>query len=164
MTASAKTGLFLLVGCGALLGAVPPAFGDAPRAALKFVSAQDLAAAVATPPSDPFAKEIATDPSATTLIIRRDRSGEVEVHTNVNDIIVVRSGRATVIVGGQVTGNHALKPTEWRGGEIVGGESHELAAGDLLLIPAGVPHQCIVKPGTTFIYSTIKTPSAAAAP
>ena len=159
MTVSAKTGLFLLVACGALLGAVPPAFGEAPRAALKFVSAQDLAAAVATPPSDPFAKEIAADPSATTLIIRRDKSGEVEVRTIINDIFIVRSGRATVIVGGQVKGNHELKPTEWRGGE-----SHELAAGDLLLIPAGVPHQCIVKPGTTFIYFTIKTPSAAAAP
>ena len=164
MTPSVKLGLVGLVTCSALLGAAVASYGDAPKAALKFVSAKDLAAAVAGATADPFVKEIAADPSATTLIIRREKTGEVEVHTALNDILVVESGHATVLVGGEVKGNHELKPTEWRGGEIGGGERHEIAAGDLLLIPAGVPHQCILKPGDSVVYLTIKTPAAAAGP
>ena len=164
MTASAKSGLRFLAAGGTFLGAALSSYGDAPKAALKYVSAKDLAAAVAPATADPFAKEIAADPSATTLVIRREKTGEVEVHTVLNDIFVVESGRATVLVGGEVKGGHELKPTEWRGGEILGVERHEVAAGDLLLIPAGVPHQCILKAGDSIIYLTIKTPSKAAGP
>jgi len=163
MTAPATSALFCLAVCAALAGASPPCLADAPPAVTKYVAAKDLAAAVATANGGLVAREVAADPSATTLIIHRDASGEVEVHTVLNDIFVVESGHATVLVGGHVNGNHAVSPTEWRGGEIVGGERHELAAGDLLLIPAGEPHQCILKPGDTFLYLTIKTPSAAAA-
>ena len=164
MTPSAKSGLRILAVCGAFLGAAPSSYGDAPKAALKYVSAKALAAAVASATADPFVKEIAADPSATTLVIRREKTGEVEVHTVLNDIFVVESGHATVLVGGEVKGTHELKPTEWRGGEILGGERHEVAAGDLLLIPAGVPHQCILKPGDSIVYLTIKTPSKSADP
>lgn len=164
MTSSARSRFLVLAACSALVGAALPAYGDALKAELKYVSAKDLAAAVATTSADAFAKEIAADPSATTLIIHREKTGEVEVHTVLNDIFVVESGHATVLVGGQVKGNHELKATEWRGGEIVGGERHELAAGDLLLIPAGVPHQCILRPGDSFIYLAIKTPATAPAP
>jgi len=162
MTPSARSGLLLLAACSAFLGATPSSYADAPTAGLKYVSAKDLAAAVAGATADPVAKEIAADPSATTLMIRREKTGEVEVHTVLNDILVFETGHATVLVGGQVKGNHELKPTEWRGGEITGGERHEVAAGDLLLIPAGVPHQCILKPGDSVSYLTIKTPSTAA--
>ena len=147
-----------------MLGATLPSYGDAPKSIPKYVSAKDLAAAVAAAPSEPFVKEIAADPSATALLIHRERTGEVEVHTVFNDIIVVESGSATVLLGGQVEGNHEVKPTEWRGGTIVGGERHDLAAGDLLLIPAGVPHQCVLKPGNAVAYLTIKTPSTVTAP
>ncbi len=159
MTATGKSGLPALAASAALLALTQPALADAAKAQLKYVSAQDLRVSAATTADGLIAKEIAADPSATTLIIHRDKSGEVEVHTTLNDIIIVESGRATMLVGGEVKGNHELKPTEWRGGEIVGGERHELAAGDLLLIPAGVPHQCILKSGDSFVYLTIKTPS-----
>ena len=162
MTASAKSRLFSRAACGVLVAAVQPCLADAPKAEIRYVSANDLAAKVATADGGSLAREVAADPSATTLIIRRDKTGEVEVHTLLNDIFVVESGHATVLVGGQVKGNHELELSEWRGGGIVGGERHELAAGDLLLIPAGVPHQCILKPGDTFIYLTIKTPSTRA--
>ena len=74
-----------------------------------------------------------------------------------NDIFVVKSGHATVTLGGRIEHNHEIAPSEWRGGEIIGGAKRELSAGDLLLIPAGVPHQIIVPAVGTFTYFAIKT-------
>lgn len=151
------TGLLL----AAVAGGSAPCFAESPKAELKYVSAKDLAALVADKAKSPIAKQVAADPSATTLMIRRDESGEVEVHAQVNDIIVVASGHATMLVGGQVSGNHEIAPTEWRGGTITGGGRHELAPGDLLLIPAGIPHQCLVASGGSVEYLTVKTPATA---
>jgi mannose-6-phosphate isomerase-like protein (cupin superfamily) len=127
----------------------------------QYFSSAELASGAGHPENGILLRELATDPSATTLIIRRDRIGEFEVHTAINDIFVVESGHATVIVGGLVRGNHEIRPTEWRGGEVTGGEAYELGPGDVLLIAAGLPHRVAPHPGETFIYVTIKTPTKA---
>ena len=45
------------------------------------------------------------------LVLRRTKSGEAEVHDSLNDLFLVRSGRATVTVGGTVTGNRQTSRT-----------------------------------------------------
>jgi mannose-6-phosphate isomerase-like protein (cupin superfamily) len=90
------------------------------------------------------------------LIVRRDADGQVEVHTRLNDEFVVQAGRATVLVGGRVSGNKEIAPGEWRGGTVVGAKSYRLGPGDVLWIPAGAPHQTLVKIGASFTYLAFK--------
>lgn len=121
-----------------------------------FLSASELAAKVKGTTS-PVAYEIPNGTGTQVLMIRRDKTGDVEVHTALNDTIVIESGTGKFRVGGTVTGNHETSPTEWRGGEMAGGREYSLSPGDLLLIPAGVPHQAIVTSGA-LTYVTVKTP------
>lgn len=92
------------------------------------------------------------------VALRRDQSGEVEVHDTVDDLFVVRSGRARVLVGGTVSGNRQVSSGEWRGGTVRGGKSFNLGPGDLLRIPAGQPHQIFPDAGAEFGYLAIKSP------
>ena len=75
-----------------------------------------------------------------------------------NDIYVVKSGHAKITVGGRVTGNREAAPTEWRGGDISGGTNYSLAPGDVVFIPAGVPHKTSVSPKASLTYVLVKTP------
>lgn len=90
--------------------------------------------------------------------IIRDKNGEIEVHDNRNDIIVVQEGRAEVLLGGTVSGGRVTAPGEHRGGTATGAHSQMLAPGDVLFIPAGVPHLInLADPGKRFRYLVVKT-------
>ena len=97
-------------------------------------------------------------PGGNVYIVRRDKNGEAEVHMALNDIFIVKSGHAKITVGGQVAGNRETAPTEWRGGEISGGTDYALAPGDVLFIPAGMPHKVLVPAKASITYVTVKTP------
>jgi len=87
---------------------------------------------------------------------RRVVSGEPEVHDNWIDVAIVQSGRATVLTGGRVDGGRLASAGEHRGGTIVGGTAHTIAAGDMFVIPAGVPHQYQIARGDSVRYLTLK--------
>jgi mannose-6-phosphate isomerase-like protein (cupin superfamily) len=136
--------------------------GDFKRAKVdegQYFSAAQLAAEVAHPVDGLDFKTVSTSPESTILIARRDKTGEVEVHGTLDDILLVESGRATVTVGGRVTGNRQTEANEWRGGEQSGGREYAVAAGDLLLIPAGSPHLVTVAANASFTYLIVKTPA-----
>jgi quercetin dioxygenase-like cupin family protein len=78
---------------------------------------------------------------------RRDAAGEVEVHARDTDIFYVLEGRATVVTGGSVANARTIAPNEQRGASIEGGDTHELGSGDVLVVPAGVPHWFRAVPG-----------------
>ena len=120
------------------------------------VSAAELASRVQSAARG-IAYEIPGVTGRQVLMIRRDETGDAEVHTELDDTIIVESGTAKFRVGGTIMGNHRISPTEWRGGTMTGWREYTVAAGDLLLIPAGVPHQAIVTSGA-FSYLAIKTP------
>ena len=90
------------------------------------------------------------------LVLRRNQTGEAEIHDAFDDVFVVRAGRASVRLGGTVAGNRQAAPGEWRGGTLTGGNVVELASGDVLWIPAGLPHQVIVPAGGDFTYLAFK--------
>jgi mannose-6-phosphate isomerase-like protein (cupin superfamily) len=123
-----------------------------------FVSAAELASKVHSA-SHQAVYEIPSLTGRQVLMIRRDETGDAEVHTQLDDTIIIERGTARFRVGGTITGNHEIGPTEWRGGTMTGWREYTLSAGDLLLIPAGVPHQAIVTSGTV-LYLTIKTQHA----
>lgn len=86
---------------------------------------------------------------------RRDGPGEVEFHENVIDIMHVVEGTATVVTGGALLDPRGVGPGELRGRAIDGGSSVELAEGDVLVIPNGVPHQ-FVDVSEPFLYFVAK--------
>src|SRR3569833_1676374 len=120
-----------------------------------FVSAAELASKVQSASRD-IAYEIPGVTGRQVLMIRRDKTGAAEVHTELDDTIIVESGTAKFRVGGTIAGNHQVSPTEWRGGTMAGWRDYSVLAGDLLLIPVGVPHQTHKTTGA-FSYLAIKT-------
>jgi hypothetical protein len=78
------------------------------------------------------------------LAIRREGDGEAEVHDTQVDVIFVRSGEGTLILGGTVVEPHTTAPGETRGKSITGGITKKMAPGDIFHIPAKLPHQMLV--------------------
>lgn len=89
-------------------------------------------------------------------LTRREASGVVELHQTKADIFFVKEGEATLVEGGTIENPKTTAPNEVRGDAIQGGSRHALGAGDLVHIPAGVPHQLLLTPGKTFTYIAIK--------
>lgn len=72
---------------------------------------------------------------------RRGSPGLAEIHSKDTDIIYVLSGSATVVTGGEAVNAKTIEPNELRGSSITGGHSQRISAGDIFVIPNGVPHQ-----------------------
>lgn len=89
-------------------------------------------------------------------ISHREGDGSAEVHETQADIMVVDEGEATLIVGGTMVNPKTVKPHEVRGSSIEGGETKQLGPGDIVHIPAKVPHQLKIKAGTKFTYTVVK--------
>ena len=92
----------------------------------------------------------------TMQIGHREESGKVEVHQTKADIIVIQSGAATLVTGGDVIDPTPTGPNEIQGSSIKGGVSRMLAPGDVIEIPPGVPHQFLLVPGTQITYLVVK--------
>jgi mannose-6-phosphate isomerase-like protein (cupin superfamily) len=126
-----------------------------------YVAAKDLRAAVAKTTAGLATYAVPTGEGALLLMVRREADGEVELHDKLNDEFVAHSGRASVMVGGKAEGQRQSAPNEWRGGMLTGGEVYNLGPGDVLWIPAGVPHQVLVPKGKSFEYLAFKFPLSA---
>jgi len=101
------------------------------------------------------------------MVIRRDRTGEVEVHARWDDIIIVQDGAGILVYGGNHQGGKEPGPSapgagpgELRGGEITDGTVQPLRKGDLMIVPAGIPHQVRVDPDGSITYLVVKTGAA----
>ena len=86
---------------------------------------------------------------------RRDAPGQAEVHLWETDVVYVVEGAATLVTGGTTVDPKETEPGQIRGTSIEGGETHELAAGDVVVIPNGVPHwfKAVQAP---FLYFVVK--------
>jgi len=90
----------------------------------------------------------------------RVQPGSPERHETISDLFIVQEGTADVRVGGTLTDAKQIRPGEWYGGRIEGGEVHTLAPGDMLWIPADTPHQT-TPTGGRFAYVVVKIAKAA---
>jgi len=89
-------------------------------------------------------------------ISHREGDGMAELHETQTDIMIVHSGNATLVVGGTMVAPKTVKPHEIRGTAIEGGEEKQIGPGDIIHIPAKVPHQLKIAAGTKFNYLVIK--------
>src|SRR5262249_17896545 len=70
----------------------------------------------------------------------RDAPGRADIHTKDADIVHALDGTATLITGGTAIEAKPTAPDELRGTSIFGGETRQLKKGDVIIVPAGVPH------------------------
>lgn len=86
--------------------------------------------------------------------IRRDRDGLPEQHDHIEDYVFIQSGRGSIRVGGEMLGRQGDLGTE-----LIGGSSYPVAAGDVLRIPAGIPHAYLVDDGSHITYLLVRVPA-----
>jgi mannose-6-phosphate isomerase-like protein (cupin superfamily) len=80
----------------------------------------------------------------------RTSSGGAEIHAHYDDLMIVQQGSATLVTGGTVVDPKAGSDGETKGSSVQGGTSQSLAPGDVVIVPAGVPHQLLIPPGTLY--------------
>jgi mannose-6-phosphate isomerase-like protein (cupin superfamily) len=95
-------------------------------------------------------------PNHFTMISLRHKNGGAEIHENFADIFFVLLGKATLVTGGIVKDAKTVSPGEIRGGSVQNGSSTILNQGDIVHIPATLPHQLLVSDGGAFVYFVIK--------
>ena len=107
--------------------------------------------------ADSFAKATTLFKRDTYRIVtgRRVQPGEVEIHTLDTDLIYVVQGKATLVTGSTPKEPRTTAPNEIRAKTGQGGTAHQLAKGDVIIIPKGTPHWFTAVSGT-FDYLTIK--------
>jgi hypothetical protein len=95
-----------------------------------------------------------------TLLVVRVRTGEAERHQLFADQMVIKTGTVTLITGGTMQQEHTNsgpgRPGETLGSGIDGGKEVVLNAGDIVHIPAGIPHWVKLAPGATTTYLVFK--------
>jgi len=83
---------------------------------------------------------LATTPGFRVLGNHRNGLGGSEMHENDTHVFYAVDGTATIVIGGTLVGGKTTAPGEIRGSAIEGGKEQLLSKGDVIVIPAGVPH------------------------
>ena len=86
---------------------------------------------------------------------RREKPGQAEIHTKDADVIYVLDGTATFITGGDAVDAKTTAPDELRGSSIRNGQTRQIAKGDVVIVPHGVPHQ-FLEVTNPFLYYVVK--------
>ena len=86
---------------------------------------------------------------------RREKPGQAEIHTKDTDVIYVLDGTATFITGGEALNAKTIAADELRGESIRNGQTRQIAKGDVIVVPSGVPHQ-FARVTDPFLYYVVK--------
>jgi mannose-6-phosphate isomerase-like protein (cupin superfamily) len=92
-------------------------------------------------------------------MLYRDADGNPEQHDSIIDVVIVHSGDGTLQLGGAMSGKRTTSAGEWVGTRLDGGDRHALGPGDIVHIPAGVPHAFLVPQGKHITYVLLKIPA-----
>jgi glc operon protein GlcG len=90
---------------------------------------------------------------------RREGPGLAEIHARDTDVAYVLEGSAVLVTGGTPVDLRSVGPEEERGSAIDGGDTRELVAGDVVVIPNGVPHW-FKEVKAPFLYYVVKVRQA----
>src|SRR2546422_752098 len=86
---------------------------------------------------------------------RREKPGQAEIHTKDAAVIYVLQGSATFITGGEAVDGKETAADELRGSSIRNGQTRQIAQGDVIIVPHGVPHQ-FLEVTNPFLYYVVK--------
>jgi mannose-6-phosphate isomerase-like protein (cupin superfamily) len=91
-----------------------------------------------------------------TMLAFRSKSGKAELHEKFADFYFVVGGEATLLSGGHIVNSSTTAPGEVRGDSVQDGKETRLKKGDIVHIPANIPHQLVLAKGGTFQYFIVK--------
>jgi mannose-6-phosphate isomerase-like protein (cupin superfamily) len=91
-----------------------------------------------------------------TMLAFRSKSGKAELHEKFADFYFVVGGEATLVSGGKIVNSATTAPGEVRGDSVQDGKETKLKKGDIVHIPANIPHQLVLAKGATFQYFIVK--------
>jgi mannose-6-phosphate isomerase-like protein (cupin superfamily) len=91
-----------------------------------------------------------------TMLAYRSKSGKAELHEKFADFYFVVGGEATLVSGGHIVNSSTTAPGEVRGDSVQDGKETKLKRGDIVHIPANIPHQLVLAKGATFQYFIVK--------
>ena len=91
-----------------------------------------------------------------TMLAFRSKSGKAELHEKFADFYFVIGGEATLVSGGHIVNSSTTAPGEVRGDSVQDGKETRLKKGDIVHIPANIPHQLVLAKGGTFQYFIVK--------
>jgi hypothetical protein len=121
--------------------------------------AADVAKALRDAPAGPLAVvTLATAPEYRILGVRRGGAGEAESHDTDIDVSYIIEGEAIQVTGGEIIDAKTTAPGEIRGTGIKGGQTRKVGKGDILTVPAKVPHW-MKQVDSTMQYIVIKVPA-----
>jgi mannose-6-phosphate isomerase-like protein (cupin superfamily) len=95
-------------------------------------------------------------PNHFTMIAMRKKDGGAEIHQQYADFFFVLRGKANLVTGGTVVDAKTASPGEIKGASVKDGTTTALGEGDMVHIPAGVPHQLLLPDHGEFVYFVIK--------
>ncbi|RZT56252.1 cupin [Sphingomonas sp. BK036] len=105
------------------------------------VTAQVAAMAKAMKPGQGFAwHPLVRDGETIAALEYWKAPGRPAVHPDQAEYAIVIAGAGTLISGGTLDAAKPVKPDLTEGDRIIGGTTRTLKPGDVMLIPAGVPH------------------------
>ena len=82
---------------------------------VRYVAAMDIGGLI---PTGALSASVPTGPGAMVLVAHRDKTGDVEVHTRVNDELVVRAGRGSILIGPRSRGLRKLRRTSYEAAQL----------------------------------------------
>ena len=99
-----------------------------------------------------------TQPDLIVQGAHRAEAGQVEVHDKETDVIYITDGEATIVTGGTMVGGKNTAAGQWRGTDIQGGQTQHLVKGDVIVVPAGIPHwfKEVPKPVSYLVVKAVK--------
>ena len=84
---------------------------------------------------------LVTAPDLLVQCSNRTGPGVVEVHVKETDILYFIDGSATLVTGGTaVNAKAGNNPLQLRATDITGGDARQVTKGDVVVVPAGIPH------------------------
>lgn len=93
-------------------------------------------------------------------LLYRDADGLPEQHDRIIDVVIVQSGEGTLLLGGRMINPKITSGAgEYLGTGIEGGDRHPLGPGDVVHIPARIPHSFLVPTGKHITYVLVKFPA-----
>jgi mannose-6-phosphate isomerase-like protein (cupin superfamily) len=93
-------------------------------------------------------------------LLYRDADGNPEQHDGEVDVVIVHGGEGTLVLGGKMVDPRAGSDAgEHVGTSIEGGERYALGPGDVIHVPAGIPHRFLVPTGKHITYVIVKLPA-----
>lgn len=94
---------------------------------------------------NPFGEQLLKNSHKSVIVFRLLTSDEMspkaEIHENYTDIFLVKEGEEEFFIGGEIVDKESVDDGEWSGSNLVGARKYNIKAGDVVIIPKGVPHR-----------------------